>query len=390
MTNRTLARLEAELISGIHPDVPNALVPFWSEGANIVFDKHGPRPVRGLKLALDTGLLSPILGIITAKVAAGNRTFFGTADKIYMWDGTNAPTEVGTGYSASYWVFAQWGNWILATSGGKIQIWKGTTFAEMATSPTGVQFIIPFKQYMVAFQDRTILGSHSDDVELWIPARDNEAVELPVRDIDGPIVSAVPHPQGIIFYGTNSAHLLSYVGPPFILGQRRIADGIGALGPHSVLNIEGTHFGASPNGIFVFSMSEGYRFIDDPSIRAYMFDALSQEHKSKTAAWYDPTQNLLMISYPTGETTEYNERSIGYSIGTQGWSPMQFAATAVAQPNIFQYPLCGEADGNLYWHGVEGGSDLPTGTQRILGLEDELIFGAGYGNFGYGETGYGE
>lgn len=414
MTDRTLARLEQELISGIHPDFPNALVPLWAAGTDIVFEANGPRPVQGVRQAAKIPDIIPIRFVL--QHAHPNPSAF-IANRKHIYRVTNIDwrqlsvavleelsqkdINLNSIYDTDYWWMTAWGSWVLATNGvDPIQIWKPGQAAFENLAHTGVgeknelingaKILLPFKQYMVAFKGQTVYSSHADDVEDWETRRNNEAVELPIRDIETDIKAAVSHPRGIVFYGANSAHLLTYEDPPYFIGTRRLVSGIGAFGPQSVVNIDGVHFGIGVQGIWQFSPAEGFSLIDTPSIRRYVFDNLDMEQAHKCVAWYDEWQNLLMFSYPTKSTRLIeNENSVGYSLATKAWSPMRFAATAASQTSAFSKVLVGEVQGSIFWHGVEDGATLAFGDSRFLEVAALHFLGGGYGVLSYGTDGYG-
>lgn len=414
MTERTLARLEQELISGIHPDFPNALVPLWANGRDIVFEQNGPRPVQGVRQAAKIPGRLPVRFVLqhstptpAAFVANKNHIYRVTNigwehPKVAVIDDlSQLNLSLESIYATDYWWLAPWGSWVLATNGvDPIQVWKpgDTAFANLAFTDVGeknalingAKILLPFKQYMVAFKGQTIYSSHADDVEDWETRRNNEAAELPIRDIDSDIQAAVHHPLGIIFYGANSAHLLTYEDPPYFIGARRLVSGIGAFGSKSVVNIEGIHFGIGVQGIWQFSPTEGFSLIDTPSIRRYVYDAIDLEQAHKCVAWFDEWQNLLVFSYPTKGTTQTeNEASVAFSLATKAWSPMRFATTAASRPSAFTKILVGELTGSIYWHGVEDGATLSFGDARFLEMTDKNMIGAGYGVLPYGYGGYG-
>jgi len=198
-------------------------------------------------------------------------------------------------------------------------------------------------------------------------------------------------PQGVAFFGLNSMHMLSYIGPPLILGQQKTADGVGAFGAHCVTQVNGMVYGFGPEGIFMVAPNGEAEYLDNPAIRQYIVERLDRDYAHRSVVWYDSRQELIIVSYPEiGQ--KWPKQSVCYSLKTGGWSRLDFAATGASWGRVFPHTSAGGDRGNIFWHGYDepvGG--IPPEAQLYIGFSGEVfIKKAGYGILGYGRAVYGD
>lgn len=251
--------------------------------------------------------------------------------------------------------------------------------------------IASYKAYAVAFgvdpAGRQIRWSDADDAENWSVKLGTDAGDLYVRDIDSPIKAIRPHEKGIFFFGLNSLHLLSYMGSPYVMGQKKLMEGIGALGPRAVTQVEGTLFGFGPSGLWS-SNGNSYEYIDAP-VHNYVYDDLPETKRHLVCTWYDSNQQLVVFSYPS-KTLNVRVKSVAYNLRTKTWSLMNFGATAGAYGRAFQYSVAGTAIGGVFFMGhPEGGTNISQGSMFLPAIDKQIIYN-NYGKFGYGQLGYGK
>ena len=259
--------------------------------------------------------------------------------------------------------------------------------------------LINFKNMMVAFSTQPsdgdtpqqIRSCEPDDLETWYPQLSNQAAEIVARDLMSEVRAAVKLPQGVAFFGLNSMHMLSYIGPPLILGQQKTADGVGAFGAHCVTQVNGLVYGFGPEGIFMVSPNGEAEYLDNPTIRQYIVERLDRDYAHRSVVWYDSRQELIIVSYPEiGQ--KWPKQSVCYSLKTGGWSRLDFAASGASWGRVFPHTSAGGDRGNIFWHGYDepvGG--IPPEAQLYIGFSGEVfIKKAGYGILGYGKAVYGD
>lgn len=401
-----LADLSDNINTGIFKDPANDRVPLWADGKNIVFDPEGPRPVDGFtRLVLSKPTSLPVRGMLQAKMGGKEYVFFGDRNNLYRFDNDagiiQEVSKATDAYSDEFWSFAQWGNWVLASNNvDVVQVYKDSVgnFADLTHDLGGTLtsiLVATFRAHAVFLgtddEGREIKWSDEDDVNVLAPALNNAAGDIYVRDLASPIVAYAPREDGIIFYGNSTVHILRWTAPPYYLGQNRISSNAGAIGRYAVTNVRNTHFGLDARGIWAMAPGAEPEYISRPQIHNYVMDDLDFDNAEKSVVWYDKQQDLLMVSYPSledglGEPT----RSVGLSIATGAWSPMDFGASAAATSPVLQYTSAADFLGGVYWHGVPGaGGGLPFDSQAFISMADGMTFYNYYGLGPYGKFGYG-
>lgn len=404
MSRQRLADLSENINTGIYKDPGNDRVPLWSDGKNIVFDPEGPRPVHGFsRMTFSQPTNNPIRGMLQAWVDGNKYVFFGDKDNLFKYDDdletASEVSKTSDVYTGEWWSFAPWGAWVLATNGSDVvQVYKETNgaFADLASDISITAPIVrTTKAHAIFFgtddEGRQIRWSDEDDVTVYTSQIDNAAGSIYVRDAASPIRAAIHHPDGIVFYGDSTIHLLRYVGPPYYYGQHRLSTNAGALGKNAVVGVGNTHFGIGLTGIWAVVPGQEPEYIARPQLHNYVFNDLDFDNADKCVAWYDEQQDLIVFSYPSledglGEPT----RSVALTIKSGGWSPMDFAASAAAQSPVFQYTSAADFRGGIFWHGVpRAGGGLPFDTQAFISMSDDLTIFNYYGLGPYGKFDYG-
>jgi len=437
--SRELVRLEREqLTSGVYLDTPDEQTPLWKDGLNVIFHEDGPRPIKGFSQISFRASNRPVLGMKQVYIPEKGKgyIFYGTDDGLFYWeDGSETSTQVGSGYNADWWSFAQWGNWVFAANGrDKLQVWRGPNNEDGGFTsvpdlegfeiekedpededsddlPLRPNVIATYQNMLVAFSPdgeggeyQRIRACHPDDHLQWKPASDNQAVELIARDLFSSVRAATVTSRGIFFFGRTSGHMLSYVGPPFILGQEKIIDQVGIWGPNAVTNVNDQVFGIGPNGVFNISVGgseeqgpnmeqqeANIRYVDRPMVRQHIRESLNREYADKSCVLFDAQQDVLIVGWPGWSYTLPSE-GLALSLNTGGWCPIDFAPTGAAPAEVFDFASAGDRRGHIFWHGVE----TPTGNRTPSGARPELpfresksILWARYGILGYGQGAYG-
>jgi hypothetical protein len=331
--------------------------------------------------------------------------FFGSQDSLFRFRrDTAVVTDVSkatAAYSSADWSLAQWGDWVLASNGAEVvQVYKESVgnFDDLATdlTPNPTSSIVrTHRAYAVLLgtdaEGREVRWSDEDDVNTYSAAIDNAAGSLYIRDLSSPIRAAVGRDDGIIFYGDSTMHLLRWTGPPYYFGSQLLTQNVGALGQWAVVSVRNTHFGLGLNGLWAAAPGQEPQYIASMTVHNYVYNDLDLENGYKSVAWYDDEQDLVIFSYPSLEDNAGEpSRSVALTLGTGGWTPLDFAATAAAASPVLQYTSVGDSSGGIYFHGLEDvGGGLPTDAQSFVSLSDVLTIENDYGLSGYGMHGYG-
>jgi hypothetical protein len=401
---KRLARIDFKTIrSGLFPGLDGDVPLFWKTGQNVLFTESGVRPLPSQWLLFNRSEVAPVQGIVSVWQGGEQVIFYGTPTKLYRWSKSSGLAVVGSGYhgrensgssgEATHWVFAKWGEWMLATNGvDPVQIYKGTSFADLSgPSFAKAKVIARSSPYLIAFgtdsSNANIEWCSDDDVEDWTPSATNTAGNLFVRDLDGPIVAAELVAENVVFYTGTQMGILQWVGGTDVFGQDMLLQGIGVVGPQALVSVNRQHYGFSKAGIFVTNGISS-EFIDPPEVHDYIFGSINTDQLAKVVVEHWPQQQHVVVSYPSANSTS-NDRAVGYNYKTGAWTVFNFSRSAADKGGVFGGNLAGDYLGNV-WHmpldGHVGGAltsgDVPFKVSATVGP-------LGYGIGGYGLGGYG-
>jgi hypothetical protein len=390
--SKTLARAELDAIaSGLMPGIPEDKVPLWADARNVIFDKYGARPAPGYgPISLDVGLfdaqsgnfddatgdfdsastsvsLTPVVGSEVRGLAAqqlsdGRRVFFyGTLSNLYRNDGTEAVVSKPGGYTgfedavigqlATFWSFAEWGDWTLATNGVEApQILKPPmNFNDLA----GVQ--CAWARIVFTLGQHAILANTSNgqnaiewsaigNPEIWNPATDVTAGRRIIRSFPGPILAAAPIGAAYLLFGDTQAHLMQ-PGGQFMFATVPGPQGIGAVSQNSVVSIGQRVYGIMRDGIFECD-GVNFRWVTYPQFGRWLVDNVNWAQASKICGWHDAQWQNIRWAVPLGGNTRnslvivYNYTNNIFSFETSVFS------VGIARGRLAE-PLIGTSDGRV-------------------------------------------
>lgn len=412
---RLLQRFDAEVATGLKPSVPLSKNPLWQNGRGVVFREGAVQPSIGQFVPFNKLSVEPIIGMIEAEVEGKKGLFWGGQTKLYRWfEGDGTATDetrlVGGDYAgvldatltqpATQWSMSQWGHWILATNGiDEPQVRKtGAVFADMNVDGRfdSCQILIPFKAFVVAmglsggtigdFPDG-IAWSDADAPEVWAPTVTNAAGDLGARDMNSPIVGAIPLGRNAIaFFGSDSMHLLTFVGAPNYLGQEKILDGIGLVGKNALARIGNLIYGFGPRG---FWRTDGTQpqYIDQPDIREFIFKDVDRDQWSKSVLWHNGAEEEVVLFYPSREATNC-DKGVGINYRTGAWSIKNYGRTAASRVSVLDFAAVGDCEGNVFFQRTES-FDPFFSSGSPLELEASYSATVGFGMAGFGQMGWG-
>lgn len=367
--------------------------PFWKDGRNVIFKENAIQPGAGHRLLMPRFTGTPITGLKATIVSGVPTLFLGSGTKLYAWDETNGATEEGTGFTdGARWVFARWGNWVVATNNVEaVQIWKGTSFANL-TGPafTRARVLFPFKNFLIAAN--TSIGSDhvtwcdTDDIEDWTATASNAAGDYTIRGLNGPLMCGLTHKDRGWLLSEDQLHRVEYIGTPFTFSIKKSLDGIGAVGPYAVTSTGDLLYGFGPEGIW---RSDGFSkdYIDTPSCHRFIYNQLNNVAVENVVVWHDAAQESISFYFPANDATfpnlgaEYN-----YSNGT--WSFTTLAWAVAEGKTTFDFAILGNQLGDIYYQDPllhpTGADKASTGVMPFRLVKAQGNFPFGHGKFGAG------
>lgn len=382
-----LQRFDRETEAGLYPGLKGRKAPLLVDGQNLIFDEMSIQPLAGVQ-PLGTKIAStPIRGITETLLAGVRNVFFASDTHLYRYEEGAGITQVGSGYTGQgkLWSLQRWGNWIVATNGvDPPQIWKASTFSPLTgLTFTWAEIFMRNRTFMVAFNTSNgpeyVEWSKIDNVEDW--ARTNPtAGYVPVRDMPGPIVAAVPLGREIAFYSASTMHILSFLGTRYTYGYDLLLKGIGAVGKHAVCAAGAFNYGFSLEGIWRTD-GTGFQFISSPAMRDYVFDDLNVGQVHKVVTVHNPKRSSVMLFYPSANSLE-NNRGVVVDYERQTWSKIGYGRAALIKEGVFPNILSGDEVGDISMIDVEGN----VGGSSVVPITASLH---GSIRIGYGQAPYG-
>lgn len=406
MTKR-IAVFQEELGSGVTPSMPKLRVPFFIDGRNIRFGAQGAEVTSPWFRLIDKLQKDPVRGMIALNIGGQKIAFWGTHRHLFKWNGeAKEAEEVGADFKgqktgtptvpASVWTFANQGLVTVGTNGTDAP--QKSLGGNPFIAYTGLEerygtvgMLRAFGSRFVAFDLETlgpdvVAWSDETDLDQWVPGVGNSSGQLPITDANGAIVAAESlGPSGILFYTQGSIHNLFFAGSVFIIGQKKVIDGMGAASRQAVVPVGQQHYVFDAAGIYVTD-GRTFKFIDEPVIRKHIYGQLNFDQISHVFGWHNRSYSEIQWFYPT---KNLGMEGVGYNYGNGSWTLYPYELTSALGIGVFTFPIACNSFGSIFDLDPNfpgGGVDL-TGTHLQLNPEARLL--TGYGTFGYGQVGYG-
>lgn len=258
---------------------------------------------------------------------------------------------------ASTWCFDNWGENLVAVAphDGKIYEWVTTdaspALAEpIANAPEQVRgIIVTEERHLVAFGAngdlRQVSWSSQEDNTAWAPEATNTAGDLQLVT-SGTYQASRRMPGQIIVWTDADAHVMQYVGPPFVYGIERAGTGCGILSPNAHMGFGDAVVWMSDKGFFIF---DGVVRPLSCDVNDHIFNDLNFFQAAKIHAAHIGELGEIWWFYPSRNSVQI-DRYVIWNYREGHWSIGEMARTAWADAGAFPYPIGASADGHLYQH----------------------------------------
>ena len=227
-----------------------------------------------------------------------------------------------------------------------------------------VASILIFQQrgpYILGFNtstnDKGFIWNSADDVDDWIPTLSNTAGDLVIRELTSPIRAAVELGDRIAVYGDDQMFLVNFVGTPNVFGYQPAINGIGAVSSKAVAAVGRRNFGLSKQG---FYQTDGvtFNYIDEPQIRKFFQSDIAKGNFSQTVAYHNETDNEVRWYYVSGSSPDSApDKGLAYNYNTGNWAPFVIDRTACVERTLFEFPVVGDVNGNLFFENSTNDDD---------------------------------
>jgi hypothetical protein len=431
---------QGALDAGVSPATTVSSTPIWKSASNVVFSEGAVRPEPGQALLFQKQSTDPVIGFGEIERAGRQILVWGTKSKLFRGDRIAASpvTDIsGAAYTgitdatdeepATRWSIQPWGEWAVFANGkDELQIFKpsnstaltpghASMFAGAYKRPleheaAGVvfrpYFVARVRSFMlaachhkmassasdneIADGEQTVWWCDSNNIADWFPTSNNLAGSLPIRDLGGPIKAFHPFQDGAAAYSENNLVIIQYLGAPLVFGAVRTLAGVGAFGPHSVVQVGQVHYGAGNQGLWRTNGNEVDHF-DAVFVRDWFLSKLTRSQRSKVVAWSDLKNSRVVWFFP-GEGSLIHNKAIAFNYETGSFHIPGYVRTAASLQEVFNYPITAGLDGSIWEQSSGDAAGASPGNPLAL-IADYTITtgygGGGYGTFGYGGTGSG-
>ena len=296
----------------------------------------------GTELISYTGVSSNDLTGITRAANGSTRAAHSNGSTV-----TNAADFVDWGEAASasevslepgLWSLSNFGQVLVATiANGKTFTWNAgnaarlTTRASTSTSgfstsnnptATRVTLISPTTRHLIHLGTETTIGSTSTQDNMFIRFSDQEDInDYTVTAInsagtqrlqDGTkIMGALKAKETILIWTDNALYTMKFIGAPFTFGFEQVGTNCGLIGKNAAVEIDGTAFWMSPNGLFMF---DGTVKSLPCSVEDFVYDSLDTTKGQQVYAGLNNQFTEVVWYYPS-TSSEYNDKYLVFNYG---------------------------------------------------------------------------
>lgn len=267
--------------------------------------------------------------------------------------------DVGSVTPATTWTLDTWGEYLVGCSNydGKIYEWQldtsvPTPAAVVTNAPTGnTAILVSNERSLFALgaggNPRRISWSDLENNTVWAPASDNLAGSIDLQT-GGKIVVAKRVRGQILVLTDIDAHVVSYVGQPFVYQSEYVGRACGIPGPNAIAVQDNFAVWMSTRGFFTY---DGYIKPLPSEVSDYVFSDINRAQMSKVCAVNNSQFNEVWWFYPSASSQE-NDRYVVWNYADNYWTIGEMARSAGTDRGVFTNPIFVGTDGILYDHEV--------------------------------------
>lgn len=295
------------------PDLSDFQGEGGTEALNVIPALGGYKPFPSLS-GTTNALPTACRGAISIRSSAGvTYNFAGTATKLYQLatDGlswTDVTRAVGGNYAGtvdSWWHFAPFGDYLVATNGVDapqvFQMGTSTKFAALGGSP-------PVSTFSCAIRDFHVLGriataynrvkwSAYNNVADWTISATTLSDQQDLPD-GGQLMGMVGGEYGVIFQ-ERAVTRMSFEGPPTAFRFDKISNTLGCRIERSIAAFENLIFFAADNGFHMITAGSQITPIGVEKVDRWFEDNFDPAYAMNCSAAIDPISKLYLLAFPS-------------------------------------------------------------------------------------------
>lgn len=320
---------------GFAPDVDPTTPGVITDCTNIIPTLRGyiGGPV-GTDVGMDALASAALSAAVLAKLDGTNRTFAGTATKLYeksgaSWLDRSRATPDYNATTINPWRFAQFGNTSLAVNkGDQLQSSSSGAFANL-NAPTA-KVICTWKGFVVLgnTNDGGAGTSYGDsparwwtsaylDHTSWTPSIATQSTTGELVETPGAITGLKTLGEYVIAYKDNSIYVGRDAGSPTVIAWNVLPGTIGCSSHEAIADIGTAHIFVGPKDIYMFD-GNTITPIGTP-LREWFFADLDPLYKSRIRSNHDKTNSLVYFHYPRLGSNGNLNGCIVYNYNNNKW-----------------------------------------------------------------------
>ena len=308
---------------------------------------------------------------------------------------------------ATTWSLDNWGEDLIACSSddGKLMYWDpaaanplGTKAAALTNAPTScIGALVTAERHLMALgaggNRRKVQWCSQEANTTWSPTSTNTAGDFEL-ETSGTIMQGKRVGPDILVVTDTDAHIINYVGPPYVYGRKKVGDSCGAMSRQSIATYESMACWMGVGSFFVYDGGRVKEIRCDVS--EYVFNDINMVHRSLVHAVVNIEYSEIWFYYASGDANEI-DRYVIWNFTENWWSIGQLARTCGHDAGLFPNPLSvgvtstatpGEStypDGGgwIYTHEIkrtgetarQSGTSEPATTAAVSTTDRELSYG---------------
>ena len=248
------------------------------------------------------------------------------------------------------WSLSNFGEVLVATiANGKTFTWNAgastplevrasTATSGFATTnnptATRVTLVSPTTRHLIHLGTETTIGTPATQDDMFIRFSEQEDInDYTVTAIntagsqrlqDGTrIMGALKAKESILVWTDNALYTMKFIGAPFTFGFEQVGTNCGLIGKNAAVEIDGTAFWMSPNGLFMF---DGTVKSLPCSVEDFVYDSLDTTKGQQVYAGLNNQFTEVVWYYPS-TSSEYNDKYLVFNYGEQARGGVWYIGT---------------------------------------------------------------
>jgi hypothetical protein len=229
----------------------------------------------------------------------------------------------------------------------------GGTASTLIPCPVGNRgvFVTP-ERYAVLFgaggNTRRVAWSNQEDYTNWDFASVTTTAGFLDLDTTDSIIMAAGVREGTLIWTNNEAWIMRYIGLPFVYSIEKIGNGCGLMAPNSFATTAGRCIWMGREGFWIYDGGVVKPLPCD--VGSYVFEEIDRNSGSLYTHGSDSGIFPEAWFWYPSQGSDVPDRYVIFNYAEGWWSIGEMERTASSPAGVYQYPMLGSSDGNLYFH----------------------------------------